>query len=247
MNWIKEYTRNTRTHWQWYKDFFQITIFRYLITWFAVVPLLAKLLGKLPDNVVIQTAKDSIIEIEIALPFHWQLLWLSSLLFVIAFGLYKGFCPNFITKYPDFNSYLKHNHSPRWIIWESVKIIKSKIALSKFVDRLLTKSYIEEIERIETETFKPTVEENQTVLRFSHGDKSYSFALPVLTETGEISNDKTLIAEKEIFWEVFGRFSSSRYIVRFIISILLILSLLLFGWVLLENIYTGLGYFIEWL
>lgn len=246
MKCIQKITKRTSTHWQWYKDFFHLAVFRYLITWFALVPIFAKILSKVPRNVKIETAENFLLEITLSLPFHWQLLWLSSLSFVFAFVLYKIFCPGFIIKYPNYNSYLKYNHSPRWIVWESVEIIKKNNDVPKFIERLEKKEYLKQVEYNEIEETRATVEKNQTVLKFNYQSKTYSLALPIIINH-KIAESSTAIAEKEIFWEIFGRFASSQYIVRFCIYVLLIISLLLFTWVLLENIITGLEYFLNWI
>jgi hypothetical protein len=133
---LKNLAGKTQTHWQWYKNFFQLAIFKYLITWFAVVPILAKILMGIPEKIEIQTAHFFKIVLHIALPFKWELLWLSSLSFVIAFVLYKIFCPRFITTYSSFSDYKLYDHSPRWIVWESAEVVKNKKELPKFFERL---------------------------------------------------------------------------------------------------------------
>ncbi len=242
MNWIQKYAKNSKTHWQWYKDFFHLAVFRYLITWFAIVPVFAKLLSKIPYEVPIRTSENFEMVFTLALPFHWQLLWLSSLFFVIAFILYKIFCPNFIIKYPNFNKYLDHNHSPRWVVWEAAEVIKSKSEISKFIERLSKKQYIKEENFYSIKEIKPMVENKQTVLKFNFEDKTYSLGMPII-KNDNISENLTSIAEKEIF----GRFASSHYKIRVVISILLLFSLAAFGYVLIENIWAGLNYFVKWI
>jgi len=244
---IKKYTKKVDTHWQSYKDFFQITIFRYLITWFAIIPFLAKLFSELPKSITIQTAPEITYILPILLPFQWQLLWLSSLLFVFAFFLYKKFCPKFIITYPNFNKYLEMNHSPRWLIEEAKEVVKSKSDIPKFIRRLEGKGYLKEIDFNASLKTKTEVFEKQTKLFFNYEKKTYLLALPILTNHSIVSMELTNIAEKEIFWEIYGRFSSSKYQIRFLIEVLLVLSLIFFLIVLGEHIYAGLQYFIDWI
>jgi len=86
---IVKLTVSPTTGWQSYKVLYQLTIFRYLITWFAIVPFIALVIQRLPKEIKFSffTAQVDYI-INLALPFSWELLWVSSLLFVISFGLY---------------------------------------------------------------------------------------------------------------------------------------------------------------
>lgn len=237
--------KKTETHWQWYRDLFQVTIFRYLITWFAFVPLVAKLLTNIPDQVIFQTAPNKLLEINISLPFHWELLWLSSLTFVIAFLLYKLFCPRFITTYPTYTDYKAYYHSPRWLVEESAKIINGKIELPKFFKRLNTKGYLKLLPYQEISKVETVVKTYVTEVLFNFEGKTYSLALPIVDENGKILERESSTAELEIFWEVYGRFSSSKTFIRGIILLSLIISLLLFGIVFIENIYNGLIYLLR--
>jgi len=73
-------------HWQNYKSFFNLTVFRYFVTWFAIVPLLASLFLKVPSTFEFElNGKSSSYEFHLGfgLPFSWKCLWLSSLFFVL--------------------------------------------------------------------------------------------------------------------------------------------------------------------
>jgi hypothetical protein len=102
-------------HWQFFKNFFQIAFMRYLLFWFAIVPIFVKLLSGLPEKLTIPGTTHFL---TFSLPFTWWLLWLASLSYFIAFILFHAFCPQFIKRYPSFTEYKIHGHSPRWIIWE---------------------------------------------------------------------------------------------------------------------------------
>jgi len=234
---------NHKSHWQWYKNFFNITILRYLVTWFAIVPLFVKIVEVI--NRVLKAPKIQLIleNISLSLPFYWELLWLSSLFFVIALTLYQLFCPQFIKTYNSFGDYKKRLHSPRWIIWESLSVINDKQEIGKLFDRLSTKNYIKETKR-KFDKNEVVIEENQTTAYFEFETKKYSLSLPIITAEN-IDEQKTELVEREIFWEVFGRFSSSKKGIRITIITLLILSAILFGVVFLQNIVNGFEYIIS--
>lgn len=235
---------NVKWHWQWYRSFFQITIFRYLITWFALVPVLAKILDNAQEYLKIQTAYGEFFIIQLSLPFTWELLWLASFFFVVAYALYIYYRPRFISVYPTFNEYLMIGHSPRWIVWEAVDIVKNKKELPKFVERLAKKGYIveTEFENIDNSKVKPEVLKDQTQLKFNYQDKTYILGMPIVNEAGEFQEKETDVAEKEIFWEVLGRFSSSKKDVRELIKFFLLISLVCFLFVFGQHIWAGLVY-----
>ncbi|NOU18020.1 MAG: hypothetical protein HOO91_10750 [Bacteroidales bacterium] len=131
----------------------------------------------------------------------------------------------------------------------------------KFIERILTKKYVEEIpldkfdqiktdfnlkRKKESEEFKDygvIIEEKQTKLYFIHDSKAFGLGLPILNQNSE-DKEKTDLVEKELFWEVFGRYSASFPIIRLIILILLSISAFLFSIVLVQNIISGLRYLI---
>jgi hypothetical protein len=228
-----------QTHWQWYKGFFGIVILRYLVTWFAIVPIIAKLFSGLDLSIKFGAAQSIKIHSDLSLPFSLQILWLSSFFYVLALLLYQIICPSFIKKYSSFGDYKKHIHSPRWIIHEALDIVNDKIQLPKLFERLSTKKYLIK----NTQTFaenKVEVETDQTVLYFTHRSSGYKLGLPIV-KNGKVERDETEQAELEIFWEIFGRFSSSKAFWRITIIILLSVSAALFFWTLGEHIVTGFG------
>jgi len=240
---INNFLDSHTTHWQWYRGFFNITILRYLVTWFAIVPIILKFVENADPSLKVKDVIEIHFINNASLPFSLQILWISSLLFVIALFLYQFFCPGFIKTYSSYADYLKHHHSPRWIIWESQKVIDDKNEIGKLFERLNEKGYISDHQE-EIQNSEVKIENEQTVIFFKHNGKNYKMGLPIIENKIE-SKDKTAIAEREIFWELFGRFSSSRKYMRLTISILLVLSALLFAWTLGEHIYTGLKYIIE--
>lgn len=229
--------KKTSTHWQWYRDFFNITVFKYLVTWFAIVPIAAKLLSKLPKQ--IKFTDEYILTLE--LPFKWECLWLSSLFFMIAYFLYLIFCPTFVKKYFSLKNYLEYEHSPRWLPWEAKELLAEKSVIPDFIIRMKSKGYIKESE-IEVSDPKVEVEEKQSILYFSHEKKNYEFSMPILDSNGDEDSVKTRIAVREIFWEIFGRFSSSKPKTRVIIRILLALALILFAVTLLQSVFNAISY-----
>lgn len=257
--------KKTWTHWQWYKSFFSITILRYFVLWFSLVPMLALWLNQIPEGKVylkdIKILKDNGIsnegnledigtyfEIDLGLPFSWELLWASSLFFVVALIIYTIFCPRFIKKYPSFKNYKTHFHSPRWIVWEALNVVNDKSELELLYERLNIKNYLKK------ESFpkglngnKVKVETFQTKLYFKFEDTEYSLGMPILYDNNKhvFDQERTDIAEREIFWEIFGRYSSSKLFWRGLIIFLLFLSLICFSIPVFQNIIKGSMYLVE--
>lgn len=255
-NAIKNYLDNPNTHWQQYKQLFQISVLRYLVSWFAFVPIVASLFSLIPQKIQIKILNNSIeYFISLKLPFDWKLLWLSSFFFVTAFLLRLIFCPSFVRKYNSYREYKNQENSPRYIVWEARKCLIKKNP--KFIERLLKKKYFEEVPQ---ETFiqklaefhrKPCqkanreieyfalVEESQTSLFYRFRDACYKLSMPQMRE-GNTDFEKTDYYEKDLFWEIFGNYSSAKPLIRFLVSLFLFISAILFSIVLLQNIINGM-------
>src|SRR5947209_136126 len=119
-NMIEDLTGRNKfwTHWQSYRGFFHIAVLRYLVFWFSLVPVFAKFLEKVPREITLNIGSHSF-TLATELPFNWELLWLSSFLFVCAFFVYTFSCPRFVKNYSSYADYKTHMHSPRWIVWEA--------------------------------------------------------------------------------------------------------------------------------
>jgi hypothetical protein len=233
-------------NWQWFRDFFNITIFKYFVTWFALVPIFAKLSEYLPKEIKIQLSQNDSYIINLELPFKWEILWVSSLSFVIAYLLYLIFAPTFVKRYFSLKDYKEYEHSPRWIVWESQKLIKSKyVDIDKFVGRMAKKEYVKKSNKIsEFNDKKVIVDDKQTYLMFEYKDEQYKFSMPILSDNQE-NETLTEIAVREIFWEIFARFSASKLGVRFVIQALLIFSLITFTFPFIESIISGFQYLLK--
>lgn len=228
---------STPPRWEEYKDFYQLTIFRYLAMWFSIVPLIAGLLSGLPDPLPINVA-GNIYHVQLELPFNWKILWLSSLIFLISFGLYLYKCPPFIKKYNQFSDYLAYCHDKRWMAWLIKDLFESKVDFKKFRDRMLEKGYAEKAPKSFQKTDQnPIVLEKQTVVYIEVDGELYTSGFPTKGSPEEADE-----AERGVFWEIFGRYSSSGYGYRILIRVLLLFSALLFTTVLIQNIYVGLTY-----
>lgn len=238
---MNELIENDKTHWQWYKSLFNVTILRYLVTWFAIVPVLAKLFSSLNPHIKFKNILDISFATNPSLSFTLWVLWLASLFYVIALLIYQFLCPPFIQTYSSFGDYKYYRHSPRWIIWEVMKVLNDKDEIGKLFTRLETKKYLQKTQKEFSENYV-NVEGQQSVAYFKHDGKSYSLALPILKDN-KVDIEETDLAEQEIFWEIFGRFSTSKKYWRLAIIILLFISLLLFLYTLVEHILTGLNYF----
>lgn len=126
-----------------------------------------------------------------------------------------------------------------------MKVLNDKDEKGKLFERLNEKKLLTELT---TQVAKNNVkvETSQTVAYFIFNTKSYSLALPILNSSKDkVEEELTVNAEQEIFWEIFGRFSSSQKYWRLTIIVLLIISLILFLSTLAEHIWTGLQYFLK--
>jgi len=234
--------------WEDYKSFFQITILKYLVMWFSLVPVAAGLLKQLPEPIPLEISGASF-NLHLSLPFYWQILWLSSLFFVIALGIYKLRCPDFIQKYNNYSDYKLYEHHPRWLAWLVHELLKGAngVQRDKLIERLDKKKYLTHLpDQLDFDLSKePEVEEEQTTIMFRHKQKSYKFGMPILQHEGD---DRDLTdSVKDVFYEVFGIYSASNSIARYSIKALLFVSFLLFLFVLMQHISTGGSYVWSWI
>lgn len=229
--------------WRWeeYQSFFNLIVLKYLVAWFSIVPVLANLAQKLPDTIKFNI-DGAAFEVSLSLPFHWQVLWMSSLFFVLALVVYNVSCPAFIKKYNNYSEYLSYQHHSRWLSWEARNLLKviSLEQKRKFKKRLEDKQYIVKIENPEYKDGKVKACHTQTFLYFQVDDEMYELGMPVL-------NNANADSDKDVFYEIFGRYSESKKAIRGIIQFLLILSALCFAFVLIQHIYNGFGFILEWI
>src|ERR1700722_15181062 len=104
-----------RTHWQWYKRFFDGNVFKFFISFLSLLPIIAKVFQSTNSD---GTAVASV-ESKLKGLFSWELLWFAAILYLIAYVLYSLFCPALIKTYNNFKDYKDYGHSPRWLVWLS--------------------------------------------------------------------------------------------------------------------------------
>lgn len=234
MGWLSEFFdewNRVRGHWQQLGTFFKMPAIRFFVSWFAFVPLFMKVFSDLPEVLRVNVAGETY-ELALSLPFTWQVLWLSSFFYALAFAVYTWRCPSFIKANPDFGAFLRKKHSHRWIAWELHYGWLGITDKDKLVRRLCDKGYAVEITLNEM-TPAPTVEERGTVWRFEHEGRAFEVCMSERDPEDRVG---------DVFWELFGRWAGSRKLGRNTVWMCLILSILLFLFVVCQNIWFGIGY-----
>lgn len=126
-------------------------------------------------------------------------------------------------------------------MWNTVE----KKQKSKFINVMFDKKKL--LERVTGEfdrslLTQPNIQEDSTVSYFEHGNQVYKLAFP-MGNGPEASED----IQKGVFYEIFGRYSASNEISRWIVWILLLVSLGLFIIVLIQHVCTGGVYVLRWI
>lgn len=229
--------RNQTSHWQFLNVFFKPAVTRLFITWFALAPAVVKAFQHLPNPLMVTVGKITY-EISLKLPFRWEILWLASLSYAIAFVLNLFFCPGFIKRYQNYNSYTDRGHSPRWLVWEVFRAWKAitKSARQKLFDRLVDKQYAVAEPTNLLPFAEPSVSQSGTEWAFTHKDKNY-----VLRINEGFDSNK----QRDLFWEILGRYGACWFVVRYVVWALLTLSALLVLCVVVQNIYFVLDYMLH--
>ena len=60
--------KNFKYDWQFLRDFFRIAYLRYLVTWFALIPVVLAIFGDLPHTIHLQLGPTSTVPIHFQLP-----------------------------------------------------------------------------------------------------------------------------------------------------------------------------------
>lgn len=236
--WLNDFRNEwarVRGHWQELGRFFKVPAIRFFVSWFALVPIVANALSELPDQMQLHLSSASYTVI-LALPFSWKLLWLSSLLYALAFAVYAFRCPTFIKSNPDFGTFFAKKHSHRWLAWELYYGWQGIDDRKKLATRLIKKEYATTIDSDPTKLADqmPTVEDRGTVWRFAHDGQSYEVCM------SEADSDERV---GDIFWEIFGRWAGSRSVSRNIVWLSLTTSIAVFVYVVAQNIMAGFTFF----
>lgn len=223
--------------WERYKIFFNITVFRYLVLWFTVVPVLASLLRGFQVPLTVTFGERSM-TLPLELPFSWQLLWISSFFFFLALALYFIRCPGFVSQYNSYDEYASYQHDPRWLVRVAKDLLNDKGIVEKFTSRMVTKGFVirehqDSGEFDNKSTDGPLVFKNQTIIRYEHNGVKWYFPMPPNTSIPENGS------ERAVFWEIFACYSGSRWRSRLLILVFLLISGLFFLCVLMPHIWAG--------
>jgi hypothetical protein len=238
----KGYLDQYHTHWQWYRDLFSITILRYFVLWFSIIPIVLHVFGTVPEEVQ-STFGQAVVMLRPRLPFSWAILWLSSLSYTAALLLFVVRCPDFIKKYHTYADYVAYGHSERWIVYlvRDVYVIRGK-SWEKLKNRLIEKKYA--VEAVGGHDVKPeiSIEADKSLFRFYDESKNYEIGMPLLNANGSVDESRTVTGVREMFWEIFGAHAGSRRTERGFIISLLWISVVLFAVVFLEHIWSAIPY-----
>lgn len=221
-------------HWQKLSPYFKLAYFRFFLSWFALAPVVVKILENFPNPLPITILGKTHL-VEISMPFNWTILWFGSLFYLSALVLYTLFCPSFIKQFPNFSAFKAEEHSPRYLAHKIEEAFKQKGSRERFISRLRTKGYVEgELPEKYDTLGVASVESEGTVYRFNQNNDYYKISI-----SEKFDLDKT----RDLFWEIFEVFCSRSTFFRIAISLLLFASLLMVCWVLLQQIYFVLDYY----
>lgn len=240
-------------HWQFLTGFFKFSFVKLFISWFAIVPVALYLFRRIPEVVIVSTAPNVEFELQFGLPFNWVILWIASLLFVLAAVLFAVFCPSFIKRHDTYEKYKIVGHSPRWVVWEVHYALesKSKSWLGDYDDTIAMRTRF--VQKGLAELVSPTdhpipkdensfvsPENDRTVVYFRHGDDVYK----MYSKQAPSEEDRR---ENDIFWELFGYLAKTHPKVRGAIKWLIIVAFFGVAAVVLQNIWFAFEYIWQWL
>lgn len=239
-------------HWQFLTGFFKFSFVKLFISWFAIVPVVVYLLRELPDVVVVSTAPDVSISLQVGLPFSWIILWAASLLFALSATLFAIFCPSFIKRHDTYEKYKVLGHSPRWVVWEVHYALTSdkKSWFWKYENtKSMRKRFVDKGLAEEANPSDDKLSQNQNSAVFPEGDRSIVYfrhegkVYRMYSKQAPPDGDER---ENDIFWELFGYLAKTHPIIRGAIKWLIIFSFFLVAIVVIENIWFAVEYITQW-
>lgn len=238
--------------WEKLAGIFSFSYFRYLILWFSITPTAVSIISSLKNH-------GYALNINIHLPFSWEILWVSSFFYVIGYFLFYTSCPIFIKKYKNIQNYERLMLPKDYIMEEWVNFIKEFESLPQFVQnnvviplferkmalfpetmRLIGEPYLNifyEDKSIDEEIKDVNYKSAKILIKLNH--LSYIFSLAEVSMYRDF-NEETAFKKYYLYLsEVYEKFNGKT---RKIISLILLFSFSLFIIVVLQNIYHALIY-----
>lgn len=214
--------KHEQSNWQNLDVYFKPSLTRFFISWFAAAPILASLLEKYP--------------LFFTLPFSWWILWLASLGYAVAFFIHRVASPDFVKRYPNYPAYKAIGHSPRWIVWQFYYLWEAADDSTrlKLSTRLIDKGCAIVATPDDKKLEEPQVSKTGTAFQFKSQGNTYELSL-----SESATDDKVL----DIFWEVLARWANQGPKLRNIVWLLLVFSMTLVVYTVLEDIYFVASYF----
>ena len=224
---------NEGSHWQFLSRYFHPALTRFFVSWFALAPLAVKGL----DIASAAQANHPILLVigNLELPFSWVVLWFASFSYFSAFLTYTFMAPSFMQRYPSYLAYAERGHSPRWLVWEAYYAFPNLAdsQQQKFLGRLVAKDFAQPAAISADPELMPSVEGDGTKWTFNYSGQPY------LLSINETLTDER---QKDFFWEIFGRYSATKKKTRYLVWILLLVSVAMTSIVVAQNIYFVIKY-----
>lgn len=101
--------------WETIKGFGQAKILKTSYVFLFLIPVLAGMLSKLPEEIVIPIFEKKI-PIVLDLPFSWFILFISACFASIGNIIYSSFCPSLIKEYLNFPSFKDHRRDGTYLL-----------------------------------------------------------------------------------------------------------------------------------
>lgn len=190
--------------------------------WIIVIPIIAKFLEKIPDNLIIPFYEN--IEIQLKLPFSWQLLYFSALIFAISTVMFTLFSPPLLSKFSDIPSYIEKGLGKEQLItFLSSWLRKNKTIYDSNGENINTNSYLYLFYEKYCVTLSPTDLENFKNNKISLSKRVRKLAI----KDSEFHNS---------FWFLRSSMAYDGLILRILITILYLVGSSMLFKLLIDNI-----------
>jgi len=221
-----QYLRKKTPSWQLLIHIGNNKIIKSSYIWIVIIPIIAKSLEKIPQS--IHLPFDKIIEIQLTLPFSWQVLYFSALAFALSTCLFALFCPQIIEKFSNIEEYKNKGLNQQQLITIFSSWIKSNVntynSSGKKLNRkkifyTVHKNYCEKLD-------------DDILNSIDKSNDNFINAVNNLKIKNESFNDT--------FWYLRNIIAQDRVFIRFLITLFYFFGFLMLGKLLIDNINTVL-------
>lgn len=209
-------------------------VFKTAFIWLLVVPIVAKLFSKI--QYVTFTFNGANYQIDLALPFSFQMLFFSAIFATIGQILYTVFAPSIISNYSNYKEFEDEGKGIEQLKSEYKEMLKKRCGENL---RDTFKQLSELMNIFNTDYAKPKLDISEPSIDEIEKENNIKRITHELTKlyikVNEVRIDE--VKKGELFWYIRDNLDNLKPFIRFLILIFYGLAFITLGLVAIENVY----------